>query len=103
MSTQHSAVDSDALLTAVGLAWGWLEQGSPAHALTLVRACLMCWPDEPVLHLLQRQCLVELNQPWPQNLAASSRPIPAAWRPLAKKLENRHRMVLAAHAAGIAC
>ena len=95
MSTNSTSSDSDALITAAGLIWGWLEQGAADQALALVQACVVRWPDQPLLYLLHRQCLVTLNIPWPNETKGPMQHTPQAWRPLIEKLEARRRMHLA--------
>jgi hypothetical protein len=95
----HQAAAADALSTAVGLAWGWLDQGQPAQALTLVRACLACWPSEAVLHLLHRHCLVELGLPPPPGAMPGAQGLPPSWRALLDKLDARRQMRLDARGA----
>ncbi len=84
--------DSDSLVTAVGLAWGWLEQGQAEQALVLVRGCLQCWPEQAVLELLERQCLVCLNQPVPSVRHLDLNQVPPSWRALTQRLLVRQRL-----------
>lgn len=84
--------DSDSLLTAVGLIWGWLEQGQTDQALVLVQGCLQCWPDQAILKLLEQQCLVCLNQPVPKGRQLDFNQIPPSWRALTQRLLIRQRM-----------
>lgn len=95
---RRNSQDTDALTTAVGLVWGWLDQGDPAQALTLVRGCLACWPGQAVLHLLHRHCLVELGQPLPTEPVPGASKMPPAWAALQDKLQARQRMRLQAEA-----
>ena len=96
MSQANPTADSESLLTAVGLIWGWLDQDSPEQALTLVNACLVRWPDQPVLHLLNRQCLVLLGLPWPDEVNEALLHPPIGWSALIEKLESRNAMRLIA-------
>jgi hypothetical protein len=98
-SAAQQAASADALCTAVGLAWGWLDQGQPAQALTLVRACLACWPSKAVLHLLHRHCLVELGLPLPEAAMPGAQRLPPSWRALLDKLDARRQMGLDARGA----
>ena len=97
MTKKRTSTDSDALITATGLIWGWLEQGDAEQALKLARACVVCWPTQPLLHLLHQQCLVMLNLPLPNNGEVSMEYTPQAWRALVDKLEARQRMYLDAN------
>lgn len=92
MSTKSTSTESNALITAAGLIWGWLDQGDAEQALKLAQACLVCWPGQPLLDLLHRQCLVTLNMPCPDTTKASMHHSPQAWQPLIEKLEARRRM-----------
>jgi hypothetical protein len=96
MKNSQATADSQALLTAVGLIWGWLEQDLPQQALILVKACLVRWPEESVLHLLHRQCLTLLGMPWTDKKALHVSGIPPAWAALLNKLQARHEMRVAA-------
>lgn len=97
MNRKQTTTESDALVTATGLIWGWLEQGEVEQALKLVQACLVCWPTQPLLNLLHQQCLVTLNLPLPNNGTVHMEYTPQAWRPLVDKLEARQRMYLDAN------
>lgn len=83
-ATQSS--DAESLLTAVGLAWGWLEQGEPEYALELVRGCLQCWPKEAILELLERYCLICLNQPVAHLPPLDANQVPSSWQELTRRL-----------------
>ena len=97
MNKKQSTMESDALVTATGLIWGWLEQGDAEQALKLVQACVVCWPTQPLMHLLHRQCLVTLNMPLTNEAQAPMQYTPQAWRSLIDKLESRQLMYLDAN------
>ena len=97
MNKKQSSIESDALITATGLIWGWLEQGDVEQALKLVQACVVCWPKQPLMHLLHRQCLVTLNMPLTTDFQASMQYTPQAWRSLIEKLEARQVMYMDAN------
>ena len=88
--------DTGALSTAIGLVWGWLDQGDPQQALTLLRGCMACWPEHAVLHLLHRHCLVELGLPLPAGPMPGGSKMPPAWAALQEKLQARQRLRLQA-------
>ncbi len=80
------APDAESLLTAVGLAWGWLEQGEPENALMLVQGCLQCWPKEAILELLERYCLICLNRPVTHLSPLDINQVPSSWQELTRRL-----------------
>jgi hypothetical protein len=100
MTTSTFNADSQPLQTAVGLMWGWLEQENPQQALTLVKACLLCWPESPVLHLIHCQCLALLGLPWPRERTLLDLHAPPEWSILIKRLEMRQKMRSAYESTG---
>lgn len=80
------------LRTAVGLVWGWLEQGQTTQALSLVRACRACWADQAVLQLLHNHCLLVLGLPEAEAVSLMSERLPEPWRELSLRLDARRRL-----------
>lgn len=91
-ATTSPAPDADSLVTAVGLVWGWLEQGQADQALVLVRGCIQCWPEQAVLHLLEQQCLLSLNLPLAGKSSINLATVPASWQTLVQRLAARQRL-----------
>jgi hypothetical protein len=84
--------DAESLLTAVGLAWGWLDQGAPEQALVLVQGCLQCWPKEAILELLEWHCLICLNRPVTHMHLLDVNQVPSHWQELTRRLLVRQQL-----------
>jgi hypothetical protein len=86
-----------ALQTAVGLVWGMMDQGQHETALVLLEACQSCWPEQPVVTLLEQTCLLAAGKPMqPYQLDHLNAP---AWTPMLEVLNTRNRLNTAAQSA----
>jgi hypothetical protein len=85
------------LQTAVGLVWGLIDQGQHENAMVLLEGCQSCWPEQPVVALLEQTCLLAVGKPMHINqLGSIDAP---AWGPMLQVLNTRHRLNTAARAA----
>jgi hypothetical protein len=87
-NTPQSALP-EGLQTAAGLVWGLLDQHQPMQALTLLKGCQSCWPDEPLLGLLHQVCLADAGRAIQMDALKN---IPPPWHAMLDILKTRHQL-----------
>ncbi len=91
MTPNVTRADSD-LMCAVGLAWGLVSSQRADDAATLVRACVLLWPDADETRAMQAVCACLIGDPGTEPAAGEA--LPSRWASLVKMVRARCRLWL---------